>query len=797
MMPMPAASREWPCVRGYEFLSVIGSGGMGIVYKARHAELRRTVALKTLRGAAVGDAEFRLRFRAEAEAVARLQHPNIIQVFEVGCVDGVSAEAHSTPFIALEFVDGGNLTLHTSQPQSPRFAAEMVERLARAVDSAHRVGVIHRDLKPANVLLTRGGEPKIADFGVAKQLGCERDVGGRFLTQAGTVVGTPEYMASEQARGDAPTTAVDIHALGVILYELLTARVPFQAASPVETMTQVQRQEAVSPRHFHPDVPRDLETICLKCVEKEPGKRYATALELADDLRCYLDHRPIRARRVSEIEKVWRWSRRNPVVAGSLAAACIIFLAAFTLVLRSYWRAEAAWREEAKQRLEAQEKERAERWERYRAHIGAAAAALQAHNVDTAQSSLAEAPADYRNWEWRHFQSRLDLSKRTLRCEVDGRARAIVARDGSRAILAGESGFIRVWDVNAGREVRTINDVPELWGAAFTADGRTAVYERSDHAIALRDVEGERVTAVMRGHTDGIHTLNFTADNRRMLTASLDHSIRIWDTANGEQLRSFRPYDGASPAATALSPDGQRVVTSDPLRKDVRLLDADSGATIAELAGHAELQSIHFTPRGDRFVTIDGFPRNTLKLWDARDGKFIAEMRGHSNTVTQVAFSPDGTHIASSSMDQSVRLWEAATGKFVAVLKGHQGRATSTAFSPDGRLIVSGSHDQTARLWDAATGAPIAVLSGHTGTVTAVSFSADGKRVLSVSTDGTVRVRDPQMIESDGVLRGHGSFAYSVAFHPKGAPHRIERLGRHGANLGRDERQANPGARSR
>ena len=240
--------RDWPRVRGYDILSLIGTGGMGIVLKARHRDLRRTVALKTIRADAVADPHFLERFYAEAEAVARLQHPNIIQVFEVGLTEPEPGERHLSPFIALEFVDGGNLSRKTHSPQTPAYAAGIVEKLARAAHAAHRLGVIHRDLKPPNVLLTSNGEPKIADFGLAKQLEAERDSAGRFVTHAGIVMGTPDYMAPEQAAGAPPTPAVDIYALGVILYELLTARVPFQAATAVETMNLVLREEPVSPR---------------------------------------------------------------------------------------------------------------------------------------------------------------------------------------------------------------------------------------------------------------------------------------------------------------------------------------------------------------------------------------------------------------------------------------------------------------------------------------------------------------------------------------------------------------------
>jgi WD40 repeat protein/tRNA A-37 threonylcarbamoyl transferase component Bud32 len=763
LVPNPSGA-NWPRVRGYEILSLIGSGGMGVVYKARHRDLCRTVALKVLRGEALADPEFRERFRVEAEAVARLQHPNVIQVFEIGTVDPRAGEPHPSPFISLEFVEGGSLTRLTGRPQPPRYAAEMVEKLARAVQSAHRLGVVHRDLKPANVLLTDEGEPKVADFGVAKQLGTERDAGGRFLTQAGTVVGTPEYMAPEQAAGGPPTTAVDLYALGVILYELLTARVPFHAASPLETMSLLQSQEPVSPRRLQPGLPRDLETVCLKCLEKDPGKRYATAEALADDLRRFLDNRPIRARRVTEVERLARWCRRNPLVAASLAGVAGMFLAAFALVWRSYWHAEAAWREEATQRQEAQRREKAERWERYRANLVAAAGALQVYDVGSARRTLEDAPEEYRDWEWRHFESRLDLAQLVLRC--DGGA-AKLTPDGRRVALFGDGDLARVWDTTDPKEVWAFRNAPELRAAVLSPDGKTFAYITPGHTVTLRDADADRVRAVLRGHGDTIHTINFSADGSRVLTAAQDRTVRIWDAATGHALRVFRPYESGV-AATGLSPDGRRFVTSDHDRHDAQLWDIETGSEVAALPGHAAgVQGMHFNRHGDAFVTVEMFPGNEIRMWDTGTGRPLGSMRGHGNTVMKVAFSADGARIASGSMDQTVRLWDGATGEPVATLKGHSGRVISVAFSPDGRQLASAAQDHTVRLWDATAGAPVAVLNGHTGPVVAVTYAPDG-RIVSAAEDGTVRLWDPRRAGGNGVLRGHTSFVYSVAFHPDG-----------------------------
>jgi hypothetical protein len=320
-------------IPGYEIECVLGRGGMGVVYKARHLALKRTVALKMiLAGGHAGPGEL-ARFRSEAEAVARLQHPNIVQVFEVGEADGY-------PYCALEFVAGGNLASKLAgKPLPAREAARLVETLARAVQLAHSRNVVHRDLKPSNVLLTPEGQPKITDFGLARRLDSESGD-----TQAGAILGTPPYMAPEQASGRTHEAgpAADIYALGAILYTCLTGQPPFQGQSMVETLDQVRNQEPVPPSRLRRRVPMDLETICLKCLRKEPEKRYASALELADDLKRYQRGEPIQARPVGRLERALKWVRRNPVPTAAALAVVLVLAVGATYSYLKYRETEAA-----------------------------------------------------------------------------------------------------------------------------------------------------------------------------------------------------------------------------------------------------------------------------------------------------------------------------------------------------------------------------------------------------------------------------------------------------------------------
>ncbi|HJT77999.1 MAG TPA: protein kinase, partial [Gemmataceae bacterium] len=314
----PAEAAVPRAVAGYEILGVLGRGAFGVVYKARQPGLKRLVALKMILAGGHADAQELARFRSEAEVVARLQHPHIVQVYEVGDDGG-------RPFFSLEFVDGTNLREKIAgTPQPPREAAALVQTLAGAMAYAHEHGVVHRDLKPANVLLTRDGTAKISDFGLARRL--DEDSG---QTRTGSAVGTPSYMAPEQAEGRSREAGplADVYSLGATLYELLTGRAPFRGASILETLEQVRAREPVAPSQLQPALPRDLETVCLKCLHKDPARRYAGAAELAEDLRRFLAGEPIKARPVSRAERAWRWCRRNPWVAGPSAAAALVVVA--------------------------------------------------------------------------------------------------------------------------------------------------------------------------------------------------------------------------------------------------------------------------------------------------------------------------------------------------------------------------------------------------------------------------------------------------------------------------------------
>ncbi len=343
--PDPTARENWPRLPGYEIVDVLGRGGMGVVFRARHVALSRVVALKHLQA---GTGSKNARSRIEAQALAGLHHPNIVQIHEI-------VDHEGNLFLSLELVEGGSLASHMrGKPLPPVESARLLETVARAVEHAHTRHIVHRDLKPANILLSddrhAAGEkgdaaltelatfiPKIADFGLAKRMAAPAGA-----TRDGDVIGTPSYMAPEQAAGKSEKIgpAADIYGLGVILYEMVTGRVPLQGVNTLETLVMVCESEPVPPRRIQPGLPRDLETICLKCLQKDPARRYGSAADLAEDLRRFQATEPIVARPTPVWERSWKWTRRRPALAGLLTLTLLVLVLGFPLVLFLWLRAD-------------------------------------------------------------------------------------------------------------------------------------------------------------------------------------------------------------------------------------------------------------------------------------------------------------------------------------------------------------------------------------------------------------------------------------------------------------------------
>jgi eukaryotic-like serine/threonine-protein kinase len=751
--------RHW--IGDYELLDVVGRGGMGIVHKARHHALNRIVALKVTRDDRVLSSETALRFRREAAAVAKLDHPHIVPIYEVG-------ESAGQLFYSMAFIEGISLAqLVAVAPLTSERAAAILQPVIAAIAYAHSQGVVHRDLKPENILLDGADRPRVTDFGAAV---CS-DNDSR-LTMAGEVLGTPSYMSPEQAQGGPHEVGPrsDVYSLGATLYCLLTGRPPFRAAIPLETLKQVVEREPVAPRQLNPAVDRDLETICLKCLEKSPERRYASATALADDLARFLDQRPILARPVSPIEKAARWCRRSPYVAGLLASLVGVFLTAFALVSWSYWRTQAALQEEATQRGlasaagdDARAHERAERWERYRANLVAASSAFQSQNIGVARQAIEDAPAVHRNWEWRHFAHQLDQSRQVF-ASTDAGVRTVRFAGNGRVVVFDKG--LHVQDLGTGRRT-SLTDF-ELGAWRVDPQGRLLAYSTKEMDIVLWDLDANRRLLLLAGSGAGVESVEFSQDSMLLAATTNRAEAFVWDLGTGAKIHSWT-LDAGSREAVG-SEIGAGLLAGRRFKEGlVGVWDLASGRKRFDLTGHHE-HAIHteFNKQGTRIVTADVYPSNAVRMWNAETGKLIAELRGHTNQTLETRFSPDGRVLATCSYDQTVRLWDGMTGAPIATLRGHAGRVLTIAFSPDGKRLASGSQDHSVRLWDATDGSPIAVLHGHDYDVHSLDFSPDGALIASGSSDRTTRVWDVRSAERNGVLRGHASFVYGVAFLPDG-----------------------------
>jgi WD40 repeat protein/tRNA A-37 threonylcarbamoyl transferase component Bud32 len=732
-------------VPGYEILAELGRGGMGVVYKARQTKLQRLVALKMILAGGHASAADLARFRTEAESIARLQHPNIVQVFEVG-------EHQGKAFFSLEYCDGGSLAEKLKgTPLPPKEAATLVETLARAMASAHEKGIVHRDLKPANVLLGKESAPKISDFGLAKKL----DEASQTAT--GAVMGTPSYMAPEQAggKGKEVTAAADIYALGAILYECLTGRPPFKAATPLDTVLQVVNDDPVPPTKLQSKTPRNLETICLKCLQKEPGKRYATALALAEDLRRFQAGEPILARAVGRAERTVKWVRRHPALAALLAMVVIGTAAGFGLIV---WRLEVEGRlrvqaegervaaDEARgtaenRRQEAERNLLEARTNLYYSRLAQAEREWRDDETARARRLLTLCPEEQRAWEWHYLNRLFDDSAWTL--DVPGILRAgIVFSPDGMSFVGPVGNQAKVFDLRTGKEILALAKHPNrVLQVAFSADGKRLV-SRSGGEVKVFDLPAGRqvFSTTMRGSE--ADQLAFSPDGGQIAYAGRDPDVYLWGVGGRREI--LLPKKQLDPGrrqpvrvvALAYSPDGKRLAVATD-HGPLKVIEVATRREVLSLAGMTS--PVTFSPNGNLFachvrgawdIVRATYPPGEVKVWQVQTGKEAWSVKADTWAF---AFSPDGQHLAGAVADRSVRLWRAATGEETLVLRGHSARAFQVAFSPDGQRLASAAGDDTRsefKVWDLPDCQRRALPAArHVDPITAVAFSPDSSRL--------------------------------------------------------------------
>jgi len=685
----------------YELLEEIARGGMGVVYKARQKSLGRLVAVKLILAGQFAGKQIAQRFKSEAIAAAVLQHPNIVAVHEVGVHNGQH-------FFSMDYVEGQNLAdLVGQRPLRPREAARYVKLIAEAIHYAHGQGILHRDLKPSNVLIEAAtDQPRVTDFGLARRLNEESS-----LTVTGQVLGSPHFMPPEQAsggRGKVGRTS-DVFGLGGILYFLLTARAPFQGETLETTIEQVLRARPVSPRLLNPALPRDLETICLKCLEKAPERRYQSAQELADELGRFIRDEPILARPVSQIEKAWRWCRRKPVLAGLSATTLALLLSvaigspiALYQINQQRQRAEAA-NDETRRRA-------------YAAEITAAFHALDENNLGRAIELLNRqrpkpGEEDLRGFEWRLLWQR---------CRSD--------------------------------EKVTFHEEGEA-AACFSPDGRWFVYAHTN--IIIREMPSlAKVATILHGTTTphGSLTIAFSPRAKLMATGNGD-GARLWSTETWQEIRPPLPRT-RFPAV--FSPDGKWLVTGEPASDQggsggFRVWNTETwereGFCPGEITrAFVGAKAVVFSPDGKLLVTV-GHPGGSesghqFQVWDFPSLTVRTNFEAFPGRLASAAFTPAGKHLLTGTDTGALLVWNVAEGRIVERRNEHTGWLSTIAVAPDGRTFATASADRTVVLWDAATREELVRFRGHLDEVWSVAISVDGRLVASSARDGTTKQWD-------------------------------------------------------
>jgi WD40 repeat protein len=811
----------FPEVNGYEILGVVREGGMGIVYKAWQVAVDRPVALKMIRAGEKATTKNIDRFHREAQAIGQLQHPNIVQLYEHG-------EAEGRPFFSMEYLEGGSLSdRFRDRPQSPRRAAQLVQVLADAVHFCHQHGVVHRDLKPSNVLLTEAPgsktsgssqrlaktpnaagtdtsasetfdvalwTAKLSDFGLVKQLG--EDSGQTLTTD---VIGTPSYMAPEQTPGTSGSdrrmgAETDVYGLGAILYWALTGSPPFRGASVLETLEQVRNKEPVAPSQLHLNVPLDLETICLKCLQKVPARRYSTAQALSKDLGNFLQGREIVARPVSRLEKAKRWCRRNPGLAAAISAA-VFFLAAGSggslfYAAKANDKAAEAIRNEAEARDNLAKAEAATREaksatelserRRYGVEMHLAYAAWKDGRISLVKQWLeAQKPKkvgepDLRGFESRYLEQLCYLDLRTLRGHGTWLRCVAFSPDGRLVASGSEDHEILIWNSADGQLIRSLPESGlSVSSLAFSPDGRYLVSATDDPGIKLWDVLAWKRVRTMEGHTNRVKAVAFSPNGKHIVSGSADRTLRVWDRATGKEVYS-RHTGGSSIRSIAFSPAGNRLATTSP-DGTIRIWETELWKEILKVEGHGtEVASAAFSPDGKLLVTAS---ENTLTIWDAESLKERQTLHGHTGSVHSVAFSPDGERVASAGKDFTVRTWSVSPGAPLLTLRGHESDVFGVTFSPDGRRLASASGDGTVKIWDSANSEEFSSLRGHTRrrrtgqvggdmSVTRVQYSPDGRWLASGGEDHMIRIWEPSAENEVRTLQGHKGAVRGLAFSP-------------------------------
>jgi len=863
----------------FERQHFLDSGNLGEVFFAKDTELNRTVVTKYIRPEISGDSLKQALFHLEGEVTGSLEHPSVVPVY------GLGKDTKGRLYYAMRYIRGKKLSrviaeYHRKEAGLKQEALtgllQNFQSVCLAIEYAHSKGVLHCDIKPDNIMIGDYGEVFVVDWGLVVVCGDVK--GSSYLHQMETldpgiippyrpselassglheqqggsrrgVGGTPAYMAPEQFTATMSedislvTPKADIYALGSTLYHILTGKAPHLPKegvkeSPDAFYFRITTGMIPPPREKDASIPKLLEQIVLKAMQVEPSDRYASARELAEDIKRYVSDEPVHAYQESGLEKSRRWVRKNRALVGAAMVMVLLLLVAVGAIgfgfvklehiqelakrnqelevskkevegerdranqQTKFAESEKEKAEEEKDRADKETKKALSQQDRaesllYVSKINRAITELESGSINIGLEELVSTPFSYRGWEHDFITSNFYKNHVTLTSDSNGIF--CYSPDGKK-ITSGDEDYInkefvnniKIWDLETGKKLQTLTGhTKEITSVSFSPDGKKIASGSSDKAIKIWDAETGKELQTLTGHTEKITSVSFSQDGKKLLSSSGDpggddekenNHLKMWDLTTGKELVVLNKQKGSVYAAT-FSPDGKKIASGN-WDHSIKIWEAATGKELQTLTGHTYfVSSISFSPDGKKIAS--GSWDKSIKIWEAATGKELQTLTGHTS-VTSVSFSPDGKKIASGSNDKAIKIWDAEVGKELQTLTGHASSVANVSFSHNGKTITSGGHDGI-KFWGPEIGKDLQPREGYTPRVASLSFSPDGKKIATGNYDGSIKIWDAEVGKELQTLTGHTKNIYSVSFSPDGK----RLLSASGHPGGDDEKESN------